>query len=185
MNGNIMSNKIVSGAAGSAKTLAQQIAAQMAKEPLEVLRDIKEQTTGNPNETSPQGMNNQKAEEDRNLKNHAANVAVDRQKSERLISAFNKELDDIRKQKVFKNLMDRISAGEILPIEEYPELSMEQKQVLKAQMEAVANQRALQSQSFNDVPSIASKPSRRFGAGQKSQAQKEQTRVEKPVPPSG
>jgi hypothetical protein len=63
---------------------------------------------------------------------------------------------------------------------------MEQKQVLKAQMEAVRIQKLkFEIQNSVEVPAIHSKPSRRFGAGQKQEAEKAQTRVEKPVPPSG
>ena len=53
-------------------------------------------------------------------------------------------------------------------------------------MEAVKQQRqqAAYAQSQSGVSESTSKPSRRFGAGQKQQAQKQQTHVEKPVPPS-
>ena len=80
----------------------------------------------------------------------------------------------------------KISQGIEIPLDDYQGLSMEQKQVLKAQMEAVKNQqRDADSRAINEVPAIHSKPSRRFGAGQKHEAEKQQTRVEKPVPPSG
>jgi len=64
---------------------------------------------------------------------------------------------------------------------------MEQKQVLMAQMEAVRNRQKQASDqgNINNVPAIHSKPSRRFGAGQKHEAEKQQTRIEKPIPPSG
>jgi hypothetical protein len=102
------------------------------------------------------------------------------------MQALQSEIDDIRKQDVFKDLQSRISQGLDVPLEDYPELSMEQKQVLKAQMEAYKNQQQASFQAnVNEVPAIHSKPSRRFGAGQKHEAEKQQTRVEKPVPPSG
>jgi hypothetical protein len=103
------------------------------------------------------------------------------------MEALNRELSDIHKQDLFKDLQAKISQGTIVPLEDYPELSMEQKQVLKAQMEAVRTSRRQDAQASKqlEVPAIHSKPSRRFGAGQKQEAEKQQTRVEKPVPPSG
>ncbi len=179
-----MNSGIASDATKSAKSLAQRIAKQMAREPLEILNDAKEQTTGE--ELSGQENSQSGNQEDQKKHVEHQNELADKQKSGRLIEALNRELDDIHKQKIFKELQARIAQGEEVPLEEYPELTMEQKQVLLAQMEAVKKQKAIQfAQGFSDVPAIKSKPSRRFGAGQKQQAQKEQTRVEKPVPPSG
>jgi hypothetical protein len=169
----------------SAKTLATQIAKQMAREPLEVLKDVKEQTAGESFGPSGKPDTSQNPPDQDKLK-HDQNELADKQKSTRLIEALNRELEDIHKQDLLHDLQKRISEGEEVPLEEYPELSMEHKQVLLAQMEAVKAQRMAQGAAgFNEVPVVHSKPSRRFGAGQKSQAQKEQTRVEKPVPPSG
>lgn len=176
-----MTNPIASSVGNSAKTLAQQIAKQMAREPLEILTNAREQTTG---ETFSEQLGNQttRQPEDQQKVIHEQQALQDKMKSNRLIEALNRELDDIHKQKVFKELQERIMNGEVVPLEEYTELTMDQKQVLNAQMEAVKNQRAIQSTNQNvGVPAINSKPSRRFGAGQKQQAQKEQTRVEKPV----
>jgi len=166
------------------KNLAQTIAKQMAHEPLEVLNDVKEQAVGetlNPSVPPPENQNNDQGkviEQQKKLN--------DQMKSGRRMEALQKEIDDIRKQDIFKDLQRRISEGEEISLEEYPELSMEQKQVLMAQMEAVRNQKAAANKNvLAEVPTIHSKPSRRFGAGQKQEAEKQQTRVEKPVPPSG
>jgi hypothetical protein len=113
----------------------------------------------------------------------------DKMKSGRRMEALETELKDIRKQDLFKDLQGKISQGIEVPLEDYSELSMEQKQVLKAQMEAVKQQKLnAKYSSEKSAPAIVSKPSRRFGAqmrGQKAEAEKQQTRVEKPVPPSG
>lgn len=181
---NYMKSGIGSNTANSAKTLAQQIAKQMAQEPIEILKDVKEQTTGE--EVKPQqGQESQPASSEQSQQVKSQEEQIDRQKSSRMIEALNRELTDIHKQKVFSDLQSRIAQGEEIPLEDYHELTMEQKQVLQAQMEAVKKQRSMQTQEFNEVPVVHSKPSRRFGAGQKQAAQKEQTRVEKPVPPSG
>lgn len=180
-----MANPIASSVGSSAKTLAQQIAKQMAQEPLEILKNAREQTTGEELagqiDKSPFGSP-PKQTEDQQKALHEQMSQQDKMKSTRLIEALNRELEDIHKQTIFKDLQERIMNGEIVPLEEYTELSVEQKQVLKAQMEAVKNQRAMQAANQSvGVPSTSSKPSRRFGAGQKQQAQKEQTRTEKPV----
>ena len=179
-----MNNGIASNTANTAKTLAQQIAKQMAQEPLEVLKDAREQTTG---EAPPQPSNQAgpgSGDQQKQVQNQQE--LQDKMKSSRLIEALNRELDDIHKQKVFKELQARIASGEEVALEEYTDLSPEQKQVLMAQMEAVKAQRqqAAYEASQSGVPESTSKPSRRFGAGQKQQAQKQQTHVEKPVPPS-
>lgn len=165
-------------------TLAQKITKQVVREPLEILNDVKEQTLGetlNPSVSPSENQNNDQGkvvEQQKKLN--------DQMKSGRRMEALQREIEDIRKQDVFKNLQRRISEGEEIPLEEYPDLSMEQKQVLMAQMEAVKNQKAQANKNvLKEVPTIHSKPSRRFGAGQKQEAEKQQTRVEKPVPPSG
>jgi hypothetical protein len=108
-------------------------------------------------------------------------------KSGRRMEALEAELKDIRKQDLFKDLQNKIAQGLEVPLEDYPELSMEQKQVLKAQMEAVKfqKQQAAYAQSQEGFKSPVSKKGRRFGETRKEEAQREQTHVEKPVPPSG
>lgn len=177
-----MPNPIASSVGSSAKTLAQQIAKQMAREPLELLTNAREQATGEELSGQPDSLTarqpvNQVEDQQKQL--HEQMSAQDKMKSNRLIEALNRELDDIHKQKIFKELQERIMNGEEVPLEEYTELSMDQKQVLRAQMEAVKIQR--QNMAVTEsVPLFgSSKPDRRMG--QKNQAKKEQTRVEKPV----
>lgn len=179
---------LVQDTSNSAKSLAQQIAKQMAREPLEILKDVREQATGEELSGIQSSEKPQQNSDDQKKLIENQNKLQDNMKSSRRMEALQREVEDIRKQEMFKDLQRRISEGEDVALEEYSELSMEQRQVLMAQKEAV-KQQMLNAKYANDksyaVPSISSKPSRRFGAGQKSQAQKEQTRVEKPVPPSG
>lgn len=170
----------------SAKSLAKQIAKQMAREPLEILKDAREQTTGQelsgqPDNPYPSTPDNQKQPVEHQ------NKLQDQMKNSRRMEALNRELDDIHKQERFSDLQKRISEGEGIPLEEYPELSMEQKQVLNAQMEAVKNQIAAQnSQSQGGLIEPAAHKGRQlFNFGKKQAMKNEQTRVEKPVPPSG
>jgi len=176
---------IGSTTAKSAQDIARNIAKQIAQEPIEILKDAGSQVTGiesvKPQEGDPEVRNNSQTKEVT-----AQKEVKDKVFANRRMQALQSEIDDIRKQDVFKDLQSRISQGLDVPLEDYPELSMEQKQVLKAQMEAYKNQQQASFQAnVNEVPAIHSKPSRRFGAGQKHEAEKQQTRVEKPVPPSG
>lgn len=173
----------------SAKNLAQQIARQMADEPIEILKDAGGQVSGSEqiaNRQEVRPLDNQDPENQAKITRNQ-NELQDKAKSGRRMEALNQELKDIRKHDLFKDLQSKISQGIDVPVADYTELSVEQKQVLMVQMEAYKNQREnIKNQNASiEVPAIHSKPSRRFGAGQKQEAEKQQTRVEKPVPPSG
>lgn len=168
--------------ARTTKNLAKTIAKQIAQEPLEILKDAREQVTG---VEQPQTQNEQTTRPGEiSPQEKAQREALDKMKSGRRMEALDRELADISREGLFKELQQKISEGKEVYVDEYSELSVEQKQVLKAQQEAVEKQKeVMQNQSENKSLFGSSKPSRRFG--QKQQAQKEQTRVEKPVPPSG
>jgi len=177
-------NSTAKQAGQSARDLAQKIAKQIAQEPLEVLKNAEEQVVNPeaPAEVSPQ---NQKEGQQKAFEGQQK--TQDKMKSVRRMEALEQELKDIHKQDLFKDLQRKIAQGITVPLEDYPELSMEQKQVLKAQMEAVKYQReqAAYAQSQEGFQTPVSKRGRRFGTTRKEEAQKEQTHVEKPVPPSG
>ena len=60
----------------------------------------------------------------------------------------------------------------------------EQKEMVEEQEEIIQKQQ--EEQVERPTPQVSSKPSRRFmGMGRKQAAQRETTRVEKPLPPSG
>ena len=181
-------NSTVQNTAKTARDLAQKIAKQMAQEPFEVLKTAREQVA--PPEISPQNHQPAQNNENQNKAQEEQQKAQDKMKVSRRMEALEAELRDIHKQDTFKDLQAKISQGIEVPLEDYSELSMEQRQVLKAQMEAVKyqKQQAAYNESQSGVPMAVAKPGRRMGAGQKSQkaeAEKQQTRVEKPVPPSG
>lgn len=183
---------IGSTTAKTAQDVARTVAKQVAQEPLEILKSAGAQVTGA--ESSSQQDNLTPRQPDGESAGQQGGQALKQQElkskafTQRRMQALQNEVDEIRKQRIFKDLQAKIANGEEVALEDYPELSMEQKQVLKAQMEAVKTQ-MLNAKYANDksfeVPSVSSKPSRRFGAGQKHEAEKAQTRVEKPVPPSG
>lgn len=178
-----MKPAILSDSSKSAKSIAQNIAHQIAQEPIEILKEAGNQIMGEPQIDSTDNQNPKQTDTQTVRKEFEAKRFADRR-----MQALQNEIGDIRKQEIFKDLQAKISQGEMVPLEDYPELSMEQKQVLKAQMEAVKTQMInaeYTNNKYSEVPTVHSKPSRRFGAGQKQEAEKAQTRVEKPVPPSG
>lgn len=170
--------------AKTAKDIAKNIAKQVAEEPFEILKEAGNQMAGL--ETKDSQTNSNSDKEASKGEETKVQEMKDKVFAERRMQALQNEIDDIRKQEVFKDLQAKIAQGVDVSLEEFTELSMEQKQVLKAQMEAVKfqKQQAKYQASVQEVPSVSSKPSRRFGAGQKHEAEKAQTRVEKPVPPS-
>ncbi len=168
----------------SAKALAQQIARQMAQEPLEVLKTAKEQTTGIESQKDSEVTQNAPQEQQKQVTEQQK--LQDKLKAERRMEALNRELDDIRHGDLFKELQEKISQGQEVMLGEYSELSREQKEVLNAQMEAVRfqKQQAAYAESRKGFQMPVSKRGRQM-TGQKQEAEKQQTRVEKPVPPSG
>ncbi len=177
------------GTAKNTQQLAQDLAKQIAREPLEILREAGKQIVGGEQAIKSQDIiqtPNIQNPESRPKNTHYQNELQDKAKSSRRMEALNQEIADIRKQDLFNDLQSRIAEGEDVSLEDYTELSMEQRQVLKAQEEAVKNRiDKEQNTGLNEVPAIHSKPSRRFGAGQRHEAEKQQTRIEKPIPPSG
>lgn len=97
------------------------------------------------------------------------------------------EIEKVRIDQKIKELQEKIMAGETVYLENYPEIPIEQKQVLKAQIEAV-RQRMMEQESSQSVKTEPStKPSRRlfsFG-GSKKHAEDLQRSTETRMPPSG
>lgn len=172
-------------ATNSAKSLARQIAKQISEEPLEVLKTAGSHVTGGEKSGQPETEKAGQNREQNNLA-EAPREQLENLKSARRIEALNREISDIKRQKLFNDLQRRISNGEEVPLEDFQELSMEQKQVLKAQMEAVK----LQRQNMKTQPSALVEPATKrgrqlFNFGKKTEVKRQQTHVEKNVPPSG
>ncbi|WKZ25665.1 MAG: hypothetical protein QY322_04800 [bacterium] len=165
------------------KQAIKKSALQVASEPLELLKNASRQISGE--EVAPQQQEVSKPETEISQDE----VDYKKQTSEqdgRHLQALESELKDIRRQKLFNDLMKRIQDGEDVSVEEFSELSFEQRDVLKAQLEAVKKQKIIQqSDPSGLIEPIAKKGRRMMGGGQKQSAQKQTTRVEKPVPPSG
>jgi len=168
--------------AQTTKNLAQKIATQMAQEPLEILKTARGQVAGEqtPQDPSQSGQSENKPE----LKYQQE--LQDKAKSGRRMEALDRELKDIERERIFKELQRRIAQGEEIPLEDYPGLSLEQKQVLKAQMEAVKTRSAKSGiQNAELQEPVAKKGRQLFNFGKKQEVKRQQTRVERIVPPSG
>lgn len=181
-----MKSTLAQGTTKSVKSLARAVAKQIAQEPAEILKTAGQQAFGE--ETSGQQPRPERGEQ--NVIGGAdleeQRKVNDKLRDTRQMEALNRELTDIRRQDLIKDIQRRISEGEEVPLEDYPDLSPEQKQVLKAQMEAYAAQKLNLGAQDNDVPEPAAKKSRKlFNFGKKTAVKREQTHVEKPVPPSG
>lgn len=169
--------KQVSQTAGG---LAKNVVKNTFEEPLEILKESGRQIAGIPSPDADQAA--PKLQENNLAEGHAN----DEVRSNRLIGALQREIEDIKKQDLIKELQAKISRGDEVPLSDYNELTIEEKQVLKAHMEAYKVQKSQsENRHLQEVPVVRSKPNRRFGAGQKHEAEKQQTRVEKPIPPSG
>ncbi len=162
------------------KQAIRKSAQQIAQEPLELLKNAARQVSGE--QEKPQQQETPKSENEASPEEQKYKKQVAEQDG-RHLEALESELKDIRRQKIFKDLMQRIQNGEDVPLEEFAELSFEQKDVLKAQIQAVKNRNLQQTTSSIDMPQA--KRGRKMGGGQKGAAKREETRVEKPVPPSG
>ena len=128
------------------------MAGQMIGEPFEILKTAKRQVTGQESKPTQEQPSNartttQKTPTESTKTNLTGAVELDREKSRRRIEAHRRELESIKSQKTFEELQKRISEGEDLPIENFSELSMEQKQVLRAQIEAVKTKMQTAQQS--------------------------------------
>lgn len=176
---------IKSKTAKTAQNVARQVARQMAQEPLEVLKSARGQLSGEQMAYYQERLKKEATEEKKETQGDGF-AQKEKTQSSRAIEALERELEDIRRDKLIKELQRKIAAGEAVYLENYSELTPEQKQVLMAQMEAVKAQKA-QSET-QKAPLTEPKTKTKRGSwlfGGKSQAEKQQTRVEKPLPPSG
>lgn len=156
----------------------------MGEEPLEILNTAKKQIGIKEGSNLPQKEIPENTSEDPEQNNEGLKkqVAIADMKN---LESLQNEMREIRRQKLFESLLARIQSDEKVPVEEFQELSFEQKDVLKAQIEATKNR----SQNIQQKELIEpeSKKSRKFGGfgKRKNAAEKQATRVEMPLPPSG
>ena len=140
----------------SAKNLAKQIARQMAREPLEVLKTAGHQVGGAETGGPPQASPGASSPKEPSVQDKARIEA----QGQRQLAALQAEIKEIQRRK-------------------------QQEEIAKKQEEKALIAQQAQGQK-KELPTVPSKRSRRFfGFGQKAQAERQKTRVEKPLPPSG
>lgn len=141
------------------KPTAQQIRKLIVNEPLEILKTAREQIspTNEPQEDKSRPQQETESINEQKLESQKA----------RHIEAYNSELEQIRRDNLFKELQSKIAAGEEIPLENFvKELSFEQRDVLKAQMEAVSMRKiANENKSQDSLPQIISKKARGMVGG--------------------
>ncbi|MBI2103371.1 hypothetical protein HYT59_00035 [Candidatus Woesebacteria bacterium] len=166
------------------KQAAIKIAKQMAREPLEILKEAPKQALSSPDKRA---SDEEKSGESKELSdNREQEKAKDKEKSKRHTLALEAELKDIRRQKVLEDLQRRIAGGEEINLESYPELTIEQKQVLKAQLAAVkARKEKEKNGEAQTLIEPTTKPKKNLLAGVKTRVERLKHRGEIRMPPSG
>lgn len=178
---------MISSAKKQAQDLSKKVARQMAQEPLEVLKSARGQLSGEQMDYYRERFKKEAADLPAQVggKKEEGLAQKEKAQSSRTLQALERELEDIRRDRLIKELQRKIAEGEEVSLESYPELTPEQRQVLKAQMEAVKQRQEISGKGQGLVEPKSKRARGSWMFGGKSQAEKQQTRVEKPLPPSG
>lgn len=168
----------------SAKKLAQDAVRKIANEPWEILKEGTEQVF--PHEGGENGQSQNSDSTRSEMENKKLLEERDKVRSQRLIEALQRELRDRTKNDLIKALQEKIVKGEVIYLENYPQLTPEEKEMLKKQIEIVEVKKAQAvNQGSTLVEPAARKGRRLFDFGKKTQMQRQQTQTERPLPPSG
>lgn len=146
---------VINDAKKKTQQMAQQVARQIAQEPLEILKDAGKQVMGTP-EVQSQAQKPQ-ADSSNSQADIAGRAEKVKQQDRRLLGALEQEISEIRMQKA---------------------KAQEQAKVQEQQRQQQ------QQASVESVPMVTSKRSRRMGAqpqGQKASVERQQKHVESPV----
>ncbi len=162
--------------------IAQQIAKQMAQEPLEILKQAGKQVSGAETSTSDSAQQLPEEKKEEATPELKKKIAV---QDQRHLQAYEKEIEDIRREKIFADLQRRITEGEEINLTDFSELTREQIEVLQAQQAAVSARKEEMEKQKPLVEPVSKRSRNLFGGGQKAQAEKQKTHVERPLPPSG
>lgn len=172
------------------KKAAIKMAQDLAQEPVEILKGVASQVLPVSEELSQNSKDSQSSffGIKKNNFSQEEKEEQDRVDISRL-RELESELKQIRIEKQVRELQEKIANGDVVYLEKYPEIPIEQKQVLKAQMEAVAKRRQeeAKAQSSYIQAEPSSRPSRRlfsFG-GSKKYAEDLSKSRETRMPPSG
>jgi len=124
---------VISDSGKTIKQQAQKIAKQLAQEPFEMAKSAKSQVSpfeivqgqGQPKTTN-------RSNQTRTPSDTQRQENADKIQSQRLIQAYEQELKDISKKSLYEELLEMTGQGIYVPVEDYPQLSPEERQVLKA-----------------------------------------------------
>jgi hypothetical protein len=165
------------------KQAIKKSARVISDEPLEILKKAKDQITGSEDYFLENKKNNEVSESDSFARDEEQQYkAKISEQDGRHLEALETELKDIRRQKLFNEIMQKIQNGIDVSVEEFSELTLEQREVLKAQVEVVKNKKIQSLNQNSGLVEPVSKKGRRLGVfGQKQAAEKQTTRVENPI----
>ncbi len=144
----------------TAKQIAVSAAKKAAYESNEILKTAGQQILSSP-ETSQQKP---QPEEQKTVTPQKEAEARKEASLKNMMRSYEGELNQIKRDNLFKELQRKISEGIEVPLEDFAnELSSEQKDVLKAQIEATLSQQSSQnSQKRESIPQIISKKGRQM-----------------------
>ena len=187
-----MQNPLKTPVGKQSKKLAQDIVKQMAKEPIEIGKSVVRQVSGefsdNKTETS------QFKTENETTVSNQEKPQIDPSETQvnNRLKELESEIKEISKNNLVKKLQQKIFQGERVSLNDYPQLSEEEKRLLSSQMETVNYQKEVSEEDSNPLIEPQSKKTRNlFGLGKKPktdtslQAERQKTRVERQMPPTG
>lgn len=175
---------IVKGVKNTAKNQAIAAAKAMAREPSEFVNTAKHQIIENTAATRDVDSN----EKNENDIANSPNVQEVKKRDQTRIRELESELKEIEKAKLIKALQQKISQGIPVYLEDYQNLSIEEKQVLKAQIEAVNQKKQQEILQQDRLAEPQAKPSRKIGQavkGMKGKLEQLSKKSEIRMPPSG
>ena len=168
----------------SGKKIVRQAVRQVAQEPLEIAKSVGGQVTGvegqgtrRPGQSIPetQGPVQPTVEDEQKI----------RQRGERILEALEAEIEEIRRQKVFKEVQRRITAGEVINLTNIVELSSEQKRMLAVQMQLVQANKQKEEKVKNPLVEPGTKRGRNILEGMKGKVSRLRKKTELRLPPTG
>lgn len=182
-----MNNDIGSKVKKSTKQLAQQSAKQVAREPLEVIKTAGRQVAG-----AEKKEEVKKPSDKTSVPEKARDITPEKKrkiekKGENLFQAYQSELEDIRKQEIFKDIQRRIQNGEDVSLIDIPGLTREQREVLSAQKKALKLREEEEEKKKEDDQPVepSTKIKRKMFTGVKGKLEKLKRKTETRLPPSG
>ncbi|HWA51663.1 MAG TPA: hypothetical protein VG895_01250 [Patescibacteria group bacterium] len=158
----------------SSKQIAINAAKLVARESNEVLKTAGEQIMPSPQDEKKPGDPERPKE-----------VEGQRPKNLSFLNEYKQELNEIKRENLFKELQRKIAGGETVYLENYiNELGHEQREVLKAQIEVMENRKLQEESSKKEsgIPQIISKKARGMITGMVKK--RNQQNVETRMPPS-